>query len=118
MFRALRLIAGVAALWAFAQAGALLAGAAGLPVPGSVIGMLLLWAALATRVLRLEWIDSGARSLLRILGLLFVPAGVGFVQFAGAGSLWLEVGAVVVAGTLVTLAITGHVVQRAVGRDA
>jgi holin-like protein len=117
MLGALKLVAGVAVLWAFAQAGALIAGAAHLPVPGSVIGMLLLWAALETRVLRLEWIDGGARSLMRILGLLFVPAGVGFVQFAGAGSLWLEVVAVVIAGTLVTLAIAGHVVQRAVARD-
>ena len=105
---------GVGLLWAFAGAGDLLAGAARVPVPGSVIGMLLLWAALEAGVVRVAWIDGGARLLLAALGLLFVPAGAGFVQFLGAGTLWLSVGAIVVAGSLLTLAVSAHVVQRGV----
>jgi holin-like protein len=110
-----KLLAGVAGLWAFAGLGELVVGATGLPLPGSVAGMLLLWAALEGGVVRLEWLDAGARSLLAVLGLLFVPAGVGFVQFTDAGPVWLLVAAVTGAGALLTLAITGHVVQRAVG---
>ena len=105
---------GVGVLWGFAGAGDLVAAAAGLPMPGSVIGMLLLWAALEARVVRIAWIDDGAGMLLAALGLLFVPAGAGFVQFTHAGTLWLEVGAVVVAGSLLTLAVSAHIVQRAV----
>ena len=111
----MRLIAGVAGLWAFVGLGELAVVLTGLPLPGSVAGMLLLWAALEARIVRLEWLDLGARSLLAVLGLLFVPAGVGFVQFTGAGPVWLAVAAIVCAGALATLAVTGHVVQRAVG---
>jgi len=109
-----RLLAGIAGLWAFAGLGQLLVGATGLPLPGSVAGMLLLWAALEARLVRLEWLDSGARSLLASFGLLFVPAGVGFVQFTDAGAVWLLVGAVATVGALVTIGVTGRVVQRAV----
>ncbi len=114
----MRLLAGIAGLWAFAGLGELAVGLTGLPLPGSVAGMLLLWAALEVRAVRLEWLDLGARSLLAVLGLLFVPAGVGFVQFAGAGPVWLAAAAATAGGALLTLAVTGHVVQRTVGRDA
>jgi holin-like protein len=106
----IKLVIGIAWLWAFFGLGTALVAALGLPVPGSVAGMLLLWAALEARVVRLEWLERGATSLLGVLGLLFVPAGVGLVQFASP--LWLAVLPIVAAGALATLAVTGHVVQR------
>ncbi|HWE08896.1 MAG TPA: CidA/LrgA family protein [Solirubrobacteraceae bacterium] len=107
----------IGVLWGFAGAGDLVASTAGLPVPGSVIGTVLLWVALETRLIRLRWIDGGARLLLAALGLLFVPAGAGFVQFIGAGAVWLEVGGIIVVGSLLTLAVTAHVVQRGLPAD-
>lgn len=108
----MRVLAGIAVLWLFLGLGTLVAGGLGLPLPGSVVGMVLLWGALEARVVRLAWLERGSRALLGVLGLLFVPAGVGFVQYAGAGAVWLAAGGVVLVGTLVTLAVTGHVVQR------
>ena len=110
----MRLLTGIAWLWAFVGLGELAVRAAHLPLPGSVVGMLLLWAALEGGAVRLAWLDRGAGSLLAVLGLLFVPAGVGFLQYAGAGTSWIVVVVVVSLGALVTLAVTGHVVQRAV----
>ena len=112
----MRWLIGIAWLWAFLGLGTAVVELTGLPLPGSVAGMLLLWAALEARVMRLEWLDRGAGSLLGVLGLLFVPAGVGLTQYAGAGPVWVGVVAVVAAGALITLAVTGHVVQRAVQR--
>ena len=106
----MKLLIGVAWLWAFLGLGTALVDALGVPLPGSVAGMLLLWAALEARVVRLDWLERGASSLLGVLGLLFVPAGVGLVQYGGA--VWLAVVPVVAAGALATLAVTGHVVQR------
>lgn len=106
----MRLLIGIAWLWAFLGIGTLAVEALGVPLPGSVAGMLLLWAALEIRAVRLEWLERGASSLLGLLGLLFVPAGVGLVQYAGA--VWLAVIPVVAAATLVSLAVTGHVAQR------
>ncbi len=108
----------VAVLWAFAGVGGIVAKVTAAPIPGSVIGMLLLWGALEMRLVRLSWIDGGSRLLLAALGLLFVPAGAGFVQFTAAGSRWLLVGVVVIAGSLVTLGIAARIVERGVADDA
>lgn len=108
----MRLLIGIAWLWAFLGLGSALVDGLGVPLPGSVAGMLLLWAALEAGAVRLEWLERGASSLLGVLGLLFVPAGVGLAQYAGAGPLWLAVIATVLVGALATLAVTGHVVQR------
>jgi len=113
----MRWLIGIAWLWAFLGLGTAVVELTGLPLPGSIAGMLLLWAALEARVVRLEWLDRGAGSLLGALGLLFVPAGVGLTQYVGAGPVWVGVVAVVAAGALITLAVTGHVVQR-VARSA
>jgi holin-like protein len=107
-----RLVIGIAILWLFLLAGQGLGDLLDLPLPGSVLGMLLLWGALEAGVVRLAWIDRGASALLAILGLLFVPSGVGVIEYADAGTVWLGVGAVVVGGVLLTLSVTGLVVQR------
>ena len=116
LFGAVKLLAGLAVLWLFLLAGRGLGDLLGLPLPGSVLGMLLLWGALETGVVRLAWIDAGARALLAILGLLFVPAGAGVVEYGGAGTTWIGVGAVIVGGVLVTLAVCGLVVERLAAR--
>ena len=84
----------------------------GLPVPGPVAGMILLfvslliWPALQTRI------EAAANELLRHLSLLFVPAGVGIVAAAGSGSgHWLAIVASLVASTLLTMAFTAFVLR-------
>jgi holin-like protein len=84
----------------------------GLPVPGPVAGMMLLFAALLAFPALQERIEAAANELLRHLSLLFVPAGVGIVAAAGSGSgHWLAIGASLVVSTLATLAVTGLVLR-------
>ena len=116
LFARVKLLAGVALLWLFLIAGRGAADVLGLPLPGSVLGMLLLWGALEAGLVRLTWVEDGARALLAVLGLLFVPAGVGVVEYGDAGTTWIGVGAVVVGGVLVTLAVCGAVVERLAAR--
>lgn len=85
----------------------------GLPVPGPVAGMILLfvsllvWPALHTRI------ETAANALLGHLSLLFVPAGVGVVAAAGSGSgHWLAIAASLAASTVLTLAVTGLVLRK------
>jgi len=82
-----------------------------LPVPGPVLGMVLLMA-----VLRL-WPDALTRlrptslQLLRHLSLLFVPAGVGvMVHVARLGEEWLPIAVALVASTALAIAVTALVV--------
>lgn len=114
--RALRVLAGGALLYAFLLLGTGLGDLLGLPLPGSVLGMVLLWGALEAGVVRLEWLQDGALTLLGLLGLLFVPAGAGFVAFVDAGWTWPAALAVTGLGAVATIALTGVVVQRGMDR--
>ncbi len=71
------MIAPLATLLAFQLAGEALAFGFGLPIPGPVIGMTLLLAALALRPTLLDALRPTSTALLQHLSLLFVPAGVG-----------------------------------------
>lgn len=87
--------------------GEALAYAAGLPVPGPVIGMALLLAVLGIGRVSSETIDRTADGLLSHLSLLLVPAGVGVVaQFAVIAAHGWAIGLVVVVSTVITLAAT------------
>lgn len=83
-----------------------------LPLPGSIIGLLLLWASLLLKVLPLSWIDTGAHFLLSFLPLYFVPATVGAMNyghvFAGKGILLILI---TVISTFLTIVISGHISQ-------
>jgi putative effector of murein hydrolase LrgA (UPF0299 family) len=51
-----------------------------LPFPPGLLGLLLLLVLLFSRLLSESQVASGADALLRILGALFVPAGIGVVR--------------------------------------
>ncbi len=53
----------------------------GFPVPGSIVGIVLLFALLKSRVIRLEWIELGSRWLLAEMLLFFIPAFVGIINY-------------------------------------
>ena len=57
--------------------------ALGVPLPGNILGMLLLTAALSLGLVRRAWIEGPVRFLLDNMALFFVPAGVGLVAHAG-----------------------------------
>ena len=54
-----------------------------IPIPGSIIGMLLLFILLQLKVVKVKWIANGANFLLSYLTLLFIPATVGIIQYVG-----------------------------------
>lgn len=90
-------------LLAFQLLGEALAHASGVPVPGPVIGMALLflaWPLLQRLHLRL---GAVADTLLGHFGLLFVPAGVGVMLHIGLIALWW---APLLAGIVVSSAVT------------
>jgi holin-like protein len=89
-----------------------------LPVPGPVIGMALLFAALALRGGVPDQLRNTAGNLLQHLSLLFVPAGVGvMVHFARLGDEWPAIVGALLVSTFVTLAVTGLVLCVFVKRE-
>ena len=109
-----RFVLGLGSLLAFAALGQGLVTLTRLPLPGSVVGMALLWAALGSGVIRLRWIADAADGLLGILGLLFVPATVGFIQYLSAGAAWGWWLFVMTAGLLVGAGLAGALASRLV----
>jgi len=84
-----------------------------LPVPGSVVGLLVLALLIETRILPLELVRSAAELLVRHLALLYVPAGVALLAWWGAVRHDLVAISVAALASLVgVLLVVGHVVQR------
>ncbi len=78
--------------------------ALGVPLPGNVLGMLLLTAALSLGLVRRAWIEAAVRFLLDHMALFFVPAGVGLIAHTGMlRSHWPAVSFAVVLSFVVVL---------------
>lgn len=96
----------------FQLAGEVIVQLFGLPIPGPVIGMALLFAALVIRGEAPEKLRETTNGLLQHLSLLFVPAGVGvMVHLARLGDEWLAIVVALVASTAIALAVTGLVLS-------
>lgn len=81
-----------------------------LPVPGPVVGMVLMFALMAARTPLPGEIRATADGILRHLSLLFVPAGVGLVNnLDRLGSEGWRLLVVVVVSTVIALAVTAVV---------
>ncbi|KAB8307311.1 murein hydrolase regulator LrgA [Erwinia endophytica] len=50
-------------------------------IPGSIIGMLILFTLLALQLLPVDWVKPGSTLLIRYMGLLFVPISVGIMSY-------------------------------------
>ncbi|GAA5502488.1 holin-like protein CidA [Deinococcus xinjiangensis] len=111
---AVRFVLGLGILVGFAALGMALTTWLHLPLPASVVGLALLWAALSLGWVRLHWLEEAADGLLGVLGLLFVPATVGFIDYLSAGALWGLWLLVMLAGLLVGAGAAGLVASRLV----
>jgi putative effector of murein hydrolase LrgA (UPF0299 family) len=106
------MLAAFAILLVFQCIGEGVAFITGVPIPGPVIGMLLLFAALLAWPRLQHMLEATASELLRHLSLLFVPAGVGIVVAAASGrGQWLAILVALVGSTLLTLGVTALVMQ-------
>jgi len=83
-----------------------------LPVPGSVIGMLLLFCSLQFRVVKVHQVDRVGKFLLENLSILFVPAGVGImVYFPVIRHTWWLLLIISLIVTSISIAFIGKTVQ-------
>lgn len=94
--------------------GEIIARAASLPLPGPVLGLLLLlaWLIIRDRAPSPPLVTTSGW-LLRNFGLLFVPAGVGVItQLDVIRDNWLPLLVAIPVSTLLGLLVTGWVMQR------
>lgn len=113
------LIIHIIILYIFSLVGTWIKDLFNLSVPGSVVGLLLLFILLMTNVIKLEWIEDGAQFLISNLVFFFIPATVGvmnyFDLFKGKGILLILV---VLISTILVMGISGLVSQYLVKNKA
>lgn len=81
-----------------------------IPVPGPVLGMVMLFLTLAIRRRSSESMDEASSALLSHLSLLFVPAGVGMmVHFDRIANEWMPISIALLLSTVITMAATAGV---------
>ena len=105
-------------IFCFQLLGELLVVALDMPVPGPVVGMALLFLGLLARGSVPESLGEVGDTLIRHLSLLFVPAGVGVMLHAELlGDELLPISVALVISTVLTIAVTGVLMNRLVAKD-
>ncbi len=106
------MIAAMAILLGLQLIGEVVVQLSGLPIPGPVIGMVLLFIGLRWRESLPDALRTTAETLLSHLSLLFIPAGVGIIQHgARLADEWLALLVAMVLSTLITVAVTALVMR-------
>jgi holin-like protein len=83
-----------------------------LPIPGAVLGMVMMLICLILKYGLIEEVRPTANILLAHLALLFVPAGIGIIrQTERITSEWLAITLVIVLGTAITMLVTAFTIQ-------
>ena len=106
------MIGAITLLLVFQLLGEVIARTLALPIPGPVIGMALLFAALALRGGPSTDLRDTAQGLLQHLSLLFVPAGTGImIHLHRVADEWLPLLLSLLISTAATLAVTALVMK-------
>ena len=90
-------------IYACLYAGIAIAALLPITIPGSIIGMLILFLLLALQILPAKWVKPGCHVLIRYMALLFVPVGIGVMQYVDV--LRAQFGPVVVSCFISTLVV-------------
>ena len=93
--------------------GVLITDITGVPIPGNVIGMVILFLLLYLKVIKVEQISTISNFFLEHLAFFFIPAGVGLISsFSVIKNIWLQLLIVCFGTTAITMICTGLVVQK------
>ena len=109
----LKIIAQIFLLWVIYYLSTWIVAVLQLPLPGTVLGMIILFTLLSTGVIKEKWISAAANPLLKHLSFFFIPLAVELMQW---GDLFMQKGSLLflplVVSILVALLTTGAIVQQ------
>ena len=100
-------INGLTILLIYQLIGEILSQYTGLPVPGPVVGMVLLFLTLLLHGSLTESMEHSSVAFLCHLSLLFVPAGVGImIHFQRIANEWMPITIALILSTLITMMLS------------
>jgi len=83
-----------------------------LPVPGSIVGMALLFIALVSGLCKLQWVETAAQLHIKHITLLFIPFIIGVWHFAGIFRVeGIKLAIILAASSLVVLLVTAFIAE-------
>ncbi len=89
-----------------------------LPIPTSVYGMVLLYIALMTKIIKLSSVKETGKFLVDIMPVMFIPAGVGLLESWGVlSSMLLPIAIITAVTTVLVMAVSGIVTQIVIKTD-
>ncbi|MED4907549.1 CidA/LrgA family protein [Brevibacillus centrosporus] len=108
----MKLVSGILILLAFYGVGTLASKWLHIPMPGNLIGMLLLTLCLCMGWIRMDWVERASAFLVRHMMLFFVPIIVGVASYMSgiAKDPWTILLSLVL-GPVIVMLVTGRVVQ-------
>lgn len=110
MAKIIRIIIQIGLLYIFYLIGSFIQTTFNLFIPGSVIGLILLFILLITNIIKPFWVESGARFMVNHLVLFFIPPTVGvmhyFDVFSGKGFLLILI---TIVSTIIVIGVSGMI---------
>jgi holin-like protein len=97
----------LAVLWAISLLGGYLASLTALPIPGNVLGVVILFSLLCFGVIKVEHVEGTADFLLKHLVFFFIPIVAGLMEWGGMfREHGLALAFAIVASSLATLLVS------------
>ncbi|MDR7909618.1 antiholin-like murein hydrolase modulator LrgA [Bacillus velezensis] len=79
-----------------------------IPIPASVVGLVLLFVLLCLKVIKLEQVETLGTSLTSLIGFLFVPSGISVMNSLGVMQHYgVQIALVILLATIILLGATG-----------
>lgn len=115
---AMRIPLQIAVIFAICLAGEFLNRVVGIPIPGNILGMVLLLILLCTKILKPEQISGVSSFFLNHLALFFLPPSIAIMTVGDdILSQWPTLLLLCIVLTLISLAATGLTTQFLIGRQ-
>lgn len=106
----IRTIAQIGIIILFYLIGEFIVSVTGIIIPGSIIGLVILWLALYFKILNVKYIQNGASFMLTFLTLFFIPSTVAVINYPElltlSGGLFVLA---VIISTIFALVVTGKI---------
>ncbi|WBW99003.1 CidA/LrgA family protein [Oceanirhabdus sp. W0125-5] len=86
-------------------------------IPGSIIGMILLFFLLLTNIVKLEHIKETSDFLLNNIAFFFIPSGIALLNYMDIlKANWLSLSIIIILSTIIVMGVTSLVVNFMIGK--